>query len=117
MAGDLVYFTIGVPDSDRGRAFFESVFGWQFAPGNIEGGFHITGINPVGGMHEGGSAPGFRPYFHVEDIASAVQRVAAAGGTAGEVKGSPESGQYSDCADDQGTEFSLFQPPSAAAPQ
>jgi len=98
-------------------AFFQGVFGWEFAPGNIEGGFHITGTNPSGGMHEGGSAPGFRPYFQVDDIQAAVQRVTAFGGTAGDVKGSPESGQYSDCADDQGTQFSLFQLPVAATPQ
>jgi uncharacterized protein len=117
MAGDLVYFTIGVPDSERGRAFFQGVFGWDFAPGEIAGGFHITGINPPGGMHQGGSAPGFRPYFHVPDIAGTVERVRAMGGTASEIKGSAESGAYADCADDQGTTFSLFQPPTTAAPQ
>ena len=36
--------------------------------------------------------------------------------TAAEIKGSPESGLYADCRDDQGTEFSLFQPPGAATP-
>ncbi|HXJ64902.1 MAG TPA: VOC family protein [Actinomycetota bacterium] len=117
MAGDLVYFTIGVPDSERGRAFYAQVFGWEFASGNIPGGFHITGTNPPGGMHVGGSAPGFRPYFHVPDIASACERVRQMGGYAGEIKGSAESGAYADCADDQGTQFSLFQPPSTAAPQ
>jgi uncharacterized protein len=119
MAGDLVYFTIGVPDSERGRSFFSQVFGWEFSPGNIENGFHIAGTNPPGGMHSmlsGSSAPGFRPYFHVQDIASAVDRVRALGGTAGEIKGSSEAGMYSDCADDQGTQFSLYQPPAASAP-
>lgn len=114
MAGDLVYFTIGVPDSARGRAFFQGVFGWEFTDGSIPGGFHITGTNPPGGMHSGGSAPGFRPYFQVQDIAGAVERVRALGGTAAEIKGSPESGLYADCRDDQGTEFSMFQPPGAA---
>jgi predicted enzyme related to lactoylglutathione lyase len=116
MAGDLVYFTIGVPDSERGRAFFQGVFGWEFAPGNIEGGFHITSTNPSGGMHEGGSAPGFRPYFQVTDIAAAAERIRSLGGTAGEIKGSAESGMYADCSDDQGTQFSLFQAPAAAPP-
>lgn len=113
MAGDLVYFTIGVADSERGRSFYQTVFGWEFGPGEIAGGFHITGTNPPGGMHTGGSAPGFRPYFHVPDIVGAVDRIRAMGGTAGEIKGSPESGSYADCADDQGTQFSLFQPPTA----
>jgi predicted enzyme related to lactoylglutathione lyase len=113
MAGDLVYFTIGVPDSERGRAFFQGVFGWEFQPGNIPGGFHISSTNPVGGMHQGGSAPGFRPYFQVDDIAAAVERVRSMGGTAGEIKGSPGSGAYADCSDDQGTQFSLFQTPTA----
>ena len=119
MAGDLVYFTIGVPDSERGRAFFQGLFGWDFSDGNIPGGFHIAGTNPPGGMHSmqsGASAPGFRPYFNVQDIAGAVDRIRALGGSAGEIKGSPESGMYADCRDDQGTEFSLFQPPGSSAP-
>jgi len=113
MAGDLVYFTIGVPDSERGRNFFQGVFGWEFASGNIAGGYHITGTNPPGGMHSGGSAPGFRPYFHVQDIETTVERIRQLGGTAGEIKGSALSGAYADCTDDQGTQFSLFQPPAS----
>ena len=38
------------------------------------------------------------------------------GGAAGEIKGSAETGSYADCRDDQGTEFSLFQPPGASGP-
>jgi uncharacterized protein len=116
MAGDLVYFTIGVPDSDRARTFFGNVFGWEFSDGTIQGGFHITGTNPPGGMHSGGSAPGFRPYFRVQDIAAAVERIRALGGFAGDIKGSAASGSYADCSDDQGTEFSLFQPPASSPP-
>ena len=117
MAGDLVYFTIGVPDSERGRAFFQGVFGWEFSDGNIPGGFHITGTNPPGGVHSmlcGSSAAGFRPAFHGRDLASGVERVRAGGGTASEIKGSSDSGAYADCRDDQGTEFSLFQPPGSS---
>ncbi|HEY7282017.1 MAG TPA: VOC family protein [Actinomycetota bacterium] len=116
MAGDLVYFTIGVADSERGRSFYQSVFGWEFAAGEIAGGFHITGTTPPGGMHMGGSAQGFRPYFHVSDIAATVDRIRSMGGTAGEIKGSAETGSYADCSDDQGTQFSLFQPPTATSP-
>lgn len=33
MAGELAFFEIGVKDTERGRAFYERLFGWKFEPG------------------------------------------------------------------------------------
>jgi predicted enzyme related to lactoylglutathione lyase len=110
MAGELVYFTIGVPDPERARAFYGGLFGWGFSPGNIPGGYHVEGTNPSGGLH-GGGLQGVRAYFQVSDIQQAVEQIRRLGGWAGEVKGS-SAGWYADCRDDQGTEFSLYAPGS-----
>ena len=32
MSGALGYFTVPVADVKRGRAFYDGLFGWQFAP-------------------------------------------------------------------------------------
>ena len=41
MAGDLTFFELGVEDAERGRAFYEGLFGWRFAPGPSGEGFMI----------------------------------------------------------------------------
>ena len=110
MAGDLVYFTIGVQDPERARTFFGGLFGWGFSTGNMPGGFHIEGTTPAGGLH-GGGVQGVRPYFQVPDVREAAEQVRRLGGWAGAVKGSA-AGWYADCRDDQGTEFSLYAPGS-----
>src|SRR5262245_45104370 len=60
MAGELTFFEIGVEDAQRGRRFYEALFGWTFEPGpSGGGGFGITAPNLAGGMHGGdkGAAP------------------------------------------------------------
>jgi uncharacterized protein len=109
MTGELCYFTIGAPDGDRARAFYGSLLGWEFAPGNVPGGWQVTNASPPGGLHGGEPEPGIEVYFQVEDIGAAVARVRELGGEAGEVQASA-AGAYASCRDDQGTRFSLFAP-------
>ncbi|MPZ97322.1 MAG: VOC family protein, partial [Propionibacteriales bacterium] len=33
MAGELGFFELGVADVERGRVFYEGLFGWTFEPG------------------------------------------------------------------------------------
>src|SRR3712207_6192553 len=75
MAGELAFFEIGVGDAERGRAFYEALFGWQFDRASSGHGFAITAPNMPGGMH-GGDA-GATPYvfFKVEDMDAALERV------------------------------------------
>ena len=107
MAGDLVYFTIPAPDGDRAKDFYGALFGWEFAAGNVPGGFQITNVSPMGGIH-GGDTPGSpRVWFEVDDLDAALDRIRELGGEAG----APEeiaSGRMASCRDDQGTSFNLW---------
>ncbi|MDN5855495.1 MAG: VOC family protein, partial [Actinomycetia bacterium] len=51
--GRLAYLTFEVTDAARARAFLGAVFGWGFAPGNVEDGWQIDGLAPMGGLHGG----------------------------------------------------------------
>jgi predicted enzyme related to lactoylglutathione lyase len=111
MAGDIVYFAIPAPDSERGKAFYGSLFGWEFEPGNVPDGYQISGVTPMGGLAGGGEASAPKVWFGVDDIDDAIARVRELGGEADE----PEriaSGFMASCRDDQGTSFELWAPAS-----
>jgi uncharacterized protein len=118
MAGELSFFEIGVEDAQRGRAFYEALFGWIFEPGPSGGsGFGITTPHVAGGMHGGdkGAAPYL--FFAVEDIDAAAERVRELGGEIEEMDmdGDEEAvakfGRFKLCKDDQGSRFGLHEPP------
>ena len=109
MPGDLVYFVVPVGDGDKGRAFYGELFGWDFTPGNVPGGFNIEGTTPRGGLFGGGESHTPTVYFDVDDIEAAVERVRELGGEASEPQEIP-SGYMADCTDDQGTRFSIWSP-------
>ncbi|HWH35785.1 MAG TPA: VOC family protein [Acidimicrobiales bacterium] len=106
--GELAYVTIGVIDSARARTFFSAVLGWRFSPGRVEDGWDIEGVSPHAGMHGGNPDSVVKPMFAVDDIATAVGRVRAAGGTATDPEPMPY-GITADCTDDQGFAFFLGQ--------
>jgi len=120
MTGELAFFELGVDDTERGRAFFEGLFGWKFEPGPSAKGFVISTPNVPGGMH--GSDAGASPYifFRVQDMRAAIERVHELGGEVEEidVEGDEASiatfGRFKLCRDDQGSPFGLHEPPSAA---
>ena len=117
MAGELSFFELGVEDVERGRAFYEGLFGWSLEPGPSGQGFAIGTPTIPGGMH--GGDPGAAPYvfFRVSDMDEALERVRELGGTVEEmdVGGEDESverfGRFKLCRDDQGSPFGLHQPP------
>jgi uncharacterized glyoxalase superfamily protein PhnB len=104
--GDLSYVTVETVDSARFRAFFGSVAGWQFTPGRVEDGWAIEDIVPMTGMQGGHAQATVVPMYRVDDIATAVGRVRAAGGTSTDPEPQPY-GVTADCTDDQGTHFYL----------
>lgn len=106
--GELVYLTVGVPDSKLFRDFYGAVFGWTFTPGRIEDGWGVTGCSPMMGMHGNADRPVVVPMYGVADIEAAVRAVRAAGGTAGEPEQMPY-GTTAECVDDQGLSFYLGQ--------
>ena len=109
MAGDLVYFVMPVPDADKGKAFYGELFGWDFSPGSVPGGFNIEGSTPPGGLFGGGEGHTPSVYFSVNDIEAAVRQIRELGGEASDPQ-EIQSGYMADCSDDQGTRFSIWSP-------
>jgi len=108
--GDLAYITFEVVDSRRARDFYGAVLGWRFAPGRIADGWQVEGTTPMAGLSGGHREATAVPVWRVADLRAAVGRVRAAGGTATEPQQEPY-GLMADCADDQGSRFSLGQFP------
>jgi len=106
--GDLAYVTLEVGDSARTRAFYGAVLGWRFTPGRVDDGWQVDDVRPGTGLHGGHESARAVPMYLVDDIAAAVARVRAAGGTASDPEHQPY-GMSSNCVDDQGTRFSLGQ--------
>jgi predicted enzyme related to lactoylglutathione lyase len=118
MAGELSFFELGVEDAERGRAFYEGLFGWRFEGGPSDNGFAIGTPNVEGGMH--GGDRGATPYvfFAVDDLDAALDRVRELGGEIVEMDLGGEDdetvarfGRFKFCKDDQGSTFGLHQPP------
>jgi uncharacterized glyoxalase superfamily protein PhnB len=108
-AGDLAYVTMEMPDSAKARSFYGSVLGWHFSPGSVADGWRVEDPYPMVGLSGGHAAAALVPVFQVGDVASAVARVLEAGGAATDPEARPY-GISSDCTDDQGTRFWLWQP-------
>jgi uncharacterized glyoxalase superfamily protein PhnB len=102
--GDVGYAWLTAPDPDRAAEFYAAVLGWQYSPGHAAGGRTVEGrAMPLG---IGAGAPGLQVSYAVDDVAAAVARVRAAGGTATAPEDRPY-GPASDGTDDQGVPFSL----------
>lgn len=93
MSAKLAFFELGVQDAERGRAFYEGLFGWTFETGPSGEGFTIDTPNVPGGMH-GGDA-GAVPYVFFE----------------GDEQSTAKFGRFKLCRDDPGSRFGLHQPP------
>ncbi|MBO0771277.1 MAG: VOC family protein [Actinobacteria bacterium] len=109
--GDLVYITMEVPDSALAREFYGSVLGWRAEPGRVADGWQVADVLPMTGISGGHQRPVLVPVWQVSDVAAAVGRVRAAGGTASEPHAEPY-GRMAECTDDQGTRFSLIEYPA-----
>ncbi|MGH8896539.1 MAG: hypothetical protein ACRDZ4_05805 [Egibacteraceae bacterium] len=48
MAGEGAFFEVGVEGTERGRAFYEGLFGWRFESAPTESGFVIQAPNMPG---------------------------------------------------------------------
>ena len=106
--GDLSYITLLVPDSARFRAFHAAVLGWRFEPGHVDDGWGVVDVAPMAGLQGGHPEATGVPMYRVDDIAAAVARVRAAGGTSTDPEQQPY-GVTAECHDDQGTHFYLGQ--------
>jgi predicted enzyme related to lactoylglutathione lyase len=101
-------------DADRARRFWEGLLGGRLeerGPGDGSG-WHATHDGITVGVHVRGTGPGDRfslPYFPVDDLPQAVERVRALGG---EVVHPGE--RWAICRDSEGTPFALAAPPAPA---
>jgi predicted enzyme related to lactoylglutathione lyase len=117
MSGAPSFFSLGVQDAGRGRAFYQGLFGWRIEPSPSGRGFTIDAGGIPGGIH--GGDPGASPYlfFLVADIDAAVARVRELGGAVEEMDDEDDEdsvarfGRFTLCRDDQGSSFGLHQPP------
>jgi predicted enzyme related to lactoylglutathione lyase len=118
MAGEPSFFELGVRDAERGRAFYEALFGWRMEPVPPGSGFAITTATTPGGIHGGDPEASPLVFFRVDDIAAAIARVLELGGAIEEVDHDDDDeasaarfGRFKLCRDDQGSAFGLHQPP------
>src|ERR1700722_1751138 len=58
--GDVSYITLGLPDLERGKAFYGAVLGWRFRPGNSDHGAQVDDIVPMVGLWAGEQPDGDR---------------------------------------------------------
>jgi uncharacterized protein len=120
MSGQIVHTEIPADDTGQGKAFWGSLFGWEFDsyPGPSE--YHMARINDTSGVAVTNMEPGkrgMRSYFDVDDIDAGIARVQELGGEAGEKMPVPTMGWFSTCTDPHGNEFGLWQSdPEAPTP-
>ena len=118
MSGEIVHLEVPADDTGSQREFYSSLFGWTFEsfPGPFE--YHIARIDDTQGVAitnmEAGKK-GTRPYFSVDDAATAGARVRELGGQAGDPMPVPNMGFFVTCSDRQGNEFGLWQSDESAA--
>ena len=120
MPGQIVHLEIPADDTERGRAFWGALFGWQFEAYPEGSEYHMARIGEEAGAAVSGMEPGMRgtrAYFDVDDIRASAGRVRELGGEADEPMPVPGMGWFATCRDPHGNAFGLWQTdPSAPAP-
>jgi len=107
--GDVANVTMVARDAHRAKAFYEAVLQVPFSSGH-PGAWSTDVTRPrLSIWSPEGAEPEVQLSYRVDDIAAAVERVRAAGGHADEPARRPY-GLHTDCIDDQGVTFRLWQP-------
>ncbi|HEX7160101.1 MAG TPA: VOC family protein [Trebonia sp.] len=107
--GDVANVTMVAPDAERAKEFYEAVLQVPFTSPH-QGTWRTEETKPPFGIFPSqGGGPEVQLSYRVDDIAAAVERVRAAGGRAGEPARQPY-GLLSECVDNQGITFRLWQP-------
>ena len=108
--GDVAHVTMVTADPARARTFYEAVLQVSFEPGRVPGAWRTEETRPRLSMWAPrDTPPQVQLCYRVDDIAAAVTRVREAGGEAQDAVREPH-GLMSECVDDQGTRFQLWQP-------
>jgi uncharacterized glyoxalase superfamily protein PhnB len=110
--GDIGFVSVHTPDVERARRFYGAVLGWEFGPDDR----FVTNTSLPQGLWASDGTPTLLCSFAVDSVDAAVDAVRAAGGTATEPDDRPY-GRSSDCVDDQGMAFAVYEPrPDNARP-
>lgn len=121
MAGQIVHLELPADDTGAARAFWGSLFGWQFQAYPEGSEYHMSQLSETSGVAVTGMEPGktgARPYFDVDDIEAGAARVRELGGHADEPMPVPSMGWFVTCRDPHGNDFGLWQTdPDAPTPE
>jgi predicted enzyme related to lactoylglutathione lyase len=114
----MVHIEIPADDTEQGREFWGSLFGWEFNafPGPSE--YHMFRLGEQSGGAITNMEPGkrgTRTYFDVDDIKTGAARVQELGGESSEPMAVPSMGWFVTCKDPHGNDFGLWQTDSSAA--
>ena len=107
--GDVANVTIVAPDAHRAKDFYETVLRVPFSSGHPGAWRTDETRPPLSMLPVPGAQREVQLSYRVDDIAAAVERVRAAGGHAEEPMRRP-FGLLTECVDDQGATFRLWQP-------
>jgi uncharacterized glyoxalase superfamily protein PhnB len=107
--GDVANVTMKARDAHRARKFYEAVLLVPFSSGHPGAWRTDETTPPLGILSSEGAEPEVQLSYRVDDIAAAAERVRAAGGRADE-PARRRYGLFTECVDDQGTTFRLWQP-------
>ena len=114
--GDIGFVSMWTPDVERAARFYTAVLGWEYGPVEREEARHVTSSSMPQGLWGDQAISTLFCCFAVDDLASAVDAVRTAGGTAEEPTEAPY-GPTAMCTDDAGTVFALYEPrPDNARP-
>lgn len=111
MPGEINWVELPAADTAKARAFYSGLFDWTTNPFGND--YHLIENGPAGAIAP--AADDFthpRVYFATDDIDASVKRIHELGGTAADVQAIPGVGRITNCHDNQGTPFSLYQPES-----
>ena len=107
--GDVANVTMVARDAHRAKEFYEAVLQVPFPSGHPGAWRTDETRPPLGILPSQGAEPEVQLSYRVDNIAAAVERVRAAGGRA-EEPGRRRNGLSTECVDDQGATFRLWQP-------
>lgn len=113
--GDLGHVSLLVPDLDTAQAFYGAVLGWTYVSADRPDARRVSDSVPRITLYGGHDRGHLHLAWQVDDVDAAVETVRDLGGTASDPVVMPY-GSRSDCTDDQGMAFTLWQPPAGAAP-
>jgi uncharacterized glyoxalase superfamily protein PhnB/catechol 2,3-dioxygenase-like lactoylglutathione lyase family enzyme len=107
--GDVASVTMVARDARRAKEFYEAVLQVPFSSGHPGAWRTDETRPPLRIWAPQGAEPEMQLSYSVDDTAAAIERVLAAGGQADEPERKP-NGLLTECTDDQGATFHLWQP-------